>query len=204
MTSGEASPKFKIIDSSLVDRAKRDREAFVELYRMHYEKIFRYCQHRLFDRATAEDTTSVVFITAMEKIHTYSGDDNHFVGWLYRIATNQINNYIKQNRRRNEILLNIGHTRPNCYYDESDMQRQQDLKELQAAISRLKPDYQTVITLRYFEKLKSDEIADIVGCSAATARSMISRGLVKLRKMMIKQEKKQASYVRNRKGVSLV
>ena len=203
MLDGEASPQLKIADSSLVDRARNSRAAFVELYRMHYEMILRYCQHRLFDQAAAEDITSIVFIRAMEKLSSYSGDDSGFGGWLYRIATNQINNYIKQNRRRLDILMSMSQNQPTCYVDDDDLLDRQNMRELQSAIARLKPDYQTVITLRYFEKLKSDEIAEIVGGSAATVRSMISRSLKKLRKMMVKQDNKIIVNT-DRKGVGLV
>ena len=204
MSDGEASPKFKIACQSLVDKAKNDRHAFAELYRQHYDQIFRYCQHRLFDRSTAEDITAIVFVKAMENICQYSGDDSKFGAWLFRIATNQINSYIKQNRRRHEILHNLSHSSPICYNDQDNLQSKQDLCELNAAISRLKPEYQTVITLRYFEQMKSEEIAEIIGCSAATARSRISRGLKKLRKLMTKQDKNNNHMAKVRKEVGLV
>ena len=204
MLNGEASPKLKITGNSLVHRAKNDRQAFVELYRLHYDQIFRYCQHRLFDRSTAEDITAIVFVKAMEKLHQYTGDDDKFGCWLFRIATNQINSYIKQNRRRHEILQDISHTAPTCYKEDQNHQNSHNLKELQIAISKLKPDYQTVITLRYFEQMKSDAIAEIIGGSAATVRSKISRGLNKLRKMMTKQDKNINLAKEVRKEVGLV
>ncbi len=204
MSDGEASPQLKISDRSLVDRAKRNRQAFIELYRRHYDQVFRYCQHRLFDRSTAEDITAIVFVKAMENIYQFNGDDSKFGSWLFRIATNQINSYIKQNRRRNEILQDLSHTAPNCYTENDNSQNSQNLLNLKIAISKLKPDYQTVITLRYFEQMKSEDIADIVGCSAATARSRISRGLDKLRKLMNKHDNNKKLTNKVRKEVGLV
>ena len=204
MSDGEASPQLKITSQSLVERAKYDRQAFIELYRIHYDQIFRYCQHRLFDRSTAEDITAIVFVKAMEKLHQYTGDDSKFGGWLFRIATNQINSFIKQNRRRILILQNLSHNAPTCYTENDNSQDSHKLQDLHIAISKLKPDYQTVITLRYFEQMKSEDIAEIIGCSAATARSRISRSLNKLRKLMNKQDKNINLAKKVRKEVGLV
>ncbi|GAH04532.1 unnamed protein product, partial [marine sediment metagenome] len=46
----------------------------------------------------------------------------------------------------------------------------------------LKPRYQTIITLRFFENLKLTEIAEVLGSSPGTVRSQLARALAKLRK----------------------
>jgi len=56
-------------DSQLIARARSDRAAFVQLYRSHYDAVFRYCVHRLFERQAAEDVTSDVFLKVVENIH---------------------------------------------------------------------------------------------------------------------------------------
>jgi len=50
------------------------------------------------------------------------------------------------------------------------------------AILGLKPKYQTVITLRFFEKMKLTEIAEILGKNPATISTQLARALSKLRK----------------------
>jgi RNA polymerase sigma factor (sigma-70 family) len=53
---------------------------------------------------------------------------------------------------------------------------------LREAMLALKPRYQTIITLRFFENLKLTEIAEVLGSSAGTVRSQLARALAKLRK----------------------
>ena len=65
-------------DSGLLIQARRDRAAFVQLYRRHYDVIFRYCAHRLFDRAAAEDVTSEVFLKMVENFHCFKGTEAQF------------------------------------------------------------------------------------------------------------------------------
>ena len=56
----------------------------------------------------------------------------------------------------------------------------------------LRPRYQTIITLRFFENLKLTEIAEVLGSSAGTVRSQLARALVKLRKKMTAAERQEA------------
>jgi RNA polymerase sigma factor (sigma-70 family) len=56
---------------------------------------------------------------------------------------------------------------------------------LKRAMLTLKPKYQTIITLRFFENLKSTEIAEVLGSSAGTVRSQLARALAKLRKEIV-------------------
>ena len=56
---------------------------------------------------------------------------------------------------------------------------------LKQAMLALKPRYQTIITLRFFENMKLIEIAEVLGSSPGTVRSQLSRALAKLRKQLI-------------------
>ena len=58
---------------------------------------------------------------------------------------------------------------------------------LKVAMLALKPRYQTIITLRFFENLKLTEIAEVLGCNPGTVRSQLSRALAKLRKKMAQE-----------------
>ena len=52
------------------------------------------------------------------------------------------------------------------------------------ALLSLKPQQQTVITLRFFERLKLNEIAEILGQNPATTRSQLSRALRSLKRQL--------------------
>ena len=158
---------------------------FVRLYRKHYDAVFRYCAHRLFERHTAEDVASTVFLKAIENFHKFRGSRRQFRNWLYAIATAACNDYLRKKVRQNRILRQVAEssvavTEP----DESADENSRRLAVLKKAMLGLKPRYQAIITLRFFENLKSTEIAEIFGCSSGTVRSQLARGLSKLRKKM--------------------
>ncbi len=172
-------------ENQLVAQARYDSTAFVRLYRRHYDAIFRYCVHRLFERTAAEDVTSEVFLRVVEKLEYFSGSEKQFRNWLYKIATNSVNNHLRKSARRNNLLKitreQIAETADNC---EQAIEKMAFLK---VAILALKPRYQTIITLRFFENLKLTEIAEVLGCNPGTVRSQLSRALTKLRKKMAQE-----------------
>ena len=67
---------------------------------------------------------------------------------------------------------------------ESNCELQEKILPVKQALLTLKPKQQTVITLRFFEKLKLNEIAEILGQNPATTRSQLSRALSSLRKKL--------------------
>ncbi len=169
-------------EKPLIAEARSDRAAFVRLYRRHYDAVFRYCVHRLFERQAAEDVTSDVFLKAVENIHRFRGNEQQFRNWLYRIATNGVNNYLRKTARRNRLL------KAACEQANSQVtdcgESADKLALLKEAVFFLKPRYQTIITLRFFENLKLTEIAEVLGSSPGTIRSQLARALAKLRKKL--------------------
>jgi RNA polymerase sigma-70 factor (ECF subfamily) len=166
----------------LIARARNDSTAFVQLYRSHYDSIFRYCSHRLFERAKAEDVTSEVFLKVIENINGFKGNEKQFRCWLYRIATNTVNNHLRKTARRNRLLkFALEHSNSQ---DADGVVPADKLTLLREAVFTLKPRYQTIITLRFFENLKLTEIAEVLGSSPGTVRSQLMRALAKLRKVL--------------------
>jgi RNA polymerase sigma-70 factor (ECF subfamily) len=168
----------------LIREAQSDSAAFARLYRLHYEKVFRYCCRRLFNRHSAEDVTSTVFFKVMSKIGSFEGSSTDFRNWLYRIATNAVNDHLRTAKKRADAIRIAAqdHGRGGTFSKESDSEVGERNLVLKQAVLGLKPKYQTVITLRFFEKMKLIEIAEILGQNPATIRSQLLRALDKLRK----------------------
>ena len=182
-------------DSQLIARACRDHATFVQLYRSHYDAVFRYCVHRLFERQAAEDVTSDVFLKVVENIHSFRGNERQFRNWLYRIATNAVNNYLRKTARRNRLLKVAREQADSRVADCGESAEKLTL--LREAVFSLKPRYQTVITLRFFENLKLTEIAEVLGSSPGTVRSQLARALAKLRKVLDKVFTEKSEVIEN-------
>jgi len=169
-------------DEALILAAKEDVEAFGRLYDKYYKSIFRYIHHRILDHTLTEDLTSNTFFAAFRHIRRYSWKRIPFSAWLYRIATNEIRMHLRKQRRASFMELDPASPGENPMVEE-------DYAVLHQAILRLKPIYQAVITLRFFEEKTISEISKITGKKEGTVKSQLHRGLEKLR------------YVLERKGI---
>ncbi len=90
--------------SSLVEKARTDSDAFGYLFRLHYDEIFSYCARRVFDRGVAEDITSAAFLKVVKNFPRFQGGLRSFRCWLYRIATNEVNSYLRKKMRDEKAL----------------------------------------------------------------------------------------------------
>jgi len=172
--------------SGLIRRACSDPEAFAELYLLHYKDVFYYCVRRLFDRHSAEDVTSTVFFKVMRKLDTFDGGATDFRSWLFRIATNAVNDHLRSAKRRADAAEKAVIKTPTKYVFAIDCNEELLEKKaiLKQAMLSLKPKYQTVITLRFFENMKLTEIAACLGKKPSTVRSWLQRATIKLRKKL--------------------
>jgi len=176
----------KIIEQTnnddLVIKARTDADALGQLYDLYYEQIFRFCVHRLFDKETAEDVTSTIFFEVARRIRTFTGRDEHgFRNWLYAIAVNQTNAYVRKTSRRRKLLAEAANSITSSGTDDPANSTKLDWPMLYAAILKLKPEHQTIVTLRFFENMEFEEIGRIVNARPATVRVTLHRILKQLR-----------------------
>jgi len=164
----------------LVVMAKSQAEALGRLYELYYDRIFRFCVHRLFNKATAEDVTSSVFLTVARSMRQFKGaTEQDFRAWVYTIAANQANAYIRKTSRRKRLMENVVQHRRAGESDAAEWSSL-DWPTLYAAIGQLKPEHQTLLTLRYFENMDYDEIGRVVDIRPATIRVTLHRVLRRL------------------------
>jgi len=175
-------------EKELVEKAKRDPEAFDQLYGQYYSKIFGYILKRVANFEIAQDITSETFFKALKNLWKFKWKNISFSFWLYRIASNEIANFFRKKKYRTIILEKIPEPISSHNPLTEIIEAQEKLKEhkdfliLQEKISKLPIKYQEVITLRFFEKKKIKEIAEILGKREGTIKSLLHRGLEKLRR----------------------
>ncbi len=176
-------------ERALVERAKVDAEAFGQLYDLYYQKIFGYIMHRVANVEVAQDITSETFFKALKNLHAFHWRNISFSSWIFRIATNEITNYYRKNK--NYITVDIEDlsqhqsneedVREELMRAEEELARHEDFLKMQALMSELPDKYQQVLTLRFFEEKQINEIAEILGKKEGTVKSLLHRGLEKLR-----------------------
>lgn len=188
---GDVSPEAAA-EAELVERAKTSRQAFGELYERYYSRILNYIYRCTLNVAVAEELTSNTFFKALQGLSRYR-HRGVFAAWLYRIATNEVRMHwrVENKRRARERNPQWLDDLERVYFApqarESAEQRRERMSRyarLHEALRKLPQRYQTVLVLRFFEELSYDEIAKVAGKRLGTVKSLIHRGLKRLRGLM--------------------
>ena len=177
-------------EKELAARAQKDPQAFGELYEQNYARIFGYVLKRVANLEAAQDITSETFFKALDKLGQFRWRNIPFSAWLYRIAGNEVVNYYRRDGHQPLPLdecrepITLADPPAEILQAQEELKRHEEFLALHEKISRLPHKYQEVIALRFFEEKKLGEIADILGKREGTVKSLLSRGLEKLRVLM--------------------
>lgn len=180
-------------ERELVERARRDPEAFGALFDRYHPKIFGYVLRRVGDAEAAQDITADVFFRALDRLWQFRWRNLPFSAWLYRIAANGIVTHARREGRRAAVsldaLLEEHGLEPASPADlkaeleeaERALERHREFLEMRGRMEALPRAYREALALRFFEDKKLSEIAAILGKKEGTVKSLLSRGLAKLR-----------------------
>ena len=105
-----------------------------------------------------------------------------FKAWVYAIAANQANSYIRKNLRRQELLKTNASII--IKQEQAGQSSSDNWPEVYSAIRKLKPLSQTIITLRYFENFTYEQIAQVVDKKPSSVRVILHRSIKALRKQL--------------------
>ena len=174
----------KEADLALVRRAKKgDYRAFDLLVLKYQSRIVSIAFKFVKEIQLAEDISQESFIKAYRSIDSFR-EESAFYTWLYRITANTAKNYLVSKGRRKESSIsdfNISENEDFFELPTNDSPEQilmaQSLKDtIYDALSGLPEDTRTALSLREFEGLNYEEIAEIMNCPVGTVRSRIFRG----------------------------
>ena len=179
-------------ERELVRQAQKSPDAFAQLYDQYYPRIFGYVLRRSANLEAAQDITSETFLKALGKLWQFRWRSVSFSSWLYKIATNEINQYFRKAEYKKSISLEelqeqgfepVSPHDPESELIEAEekLAQHQEFLEIQNKITRLPDKYQEVIALRFFERKQINEIAEILGKREGTIKSLLHRAVEKLR-----------------------
>lgn len=181
---GENARTGAQIDQKLVARVQGgDKKAFDSLVRKYQHKIIQLINRYIKDPSEALDVAQDTFIKAYRALPNFRGE-SAFYTWLYRIAINTAKNHIAAKARRpsdNEIEVELaeqfeGATRLKDQETPEGLLLSDEIaKTVRLAIEELPEELRVAISLREFEGMSYDEIAQTMNCPVGTVRSRIFR-----------------------------
>jgi RNA polymerase sigma-70 factor (ECF subfamily) len=179
------------VEQLIIEQAKKDPQAFGVIFDRYYPKILAYTVRRTGSVITAEEIVSETFVKALQALRDFRWRGISIEAWLFRIAINELKMHFRNSRPTASLdeMYETSGFEPVSDYDlaQEALDAQERLAghkqfiEARRIMARLPSKYQDVLLLRYVEQKKIREIAQIIDKNENTVKSLLSRGLERLR-----------------------
>ena len=153
------------IGNHIANAKNGDQSSFTFLLDHYWNEVYGFMLKRTENETDSEDVTIETFSKAFDKIKTYNSEFQ-FNTSLIAIAKNVYIDLLRKKKSSHLIEItdtedrqayNVADTSPSA---EDELITEQNLSQLLLYIKQLKPHYQEVIQLRYFQELTYQEIAN--------------------------------------------
>lgn len=170
----------KIIDGN--------KEMYAVVVDRYQERLTRYSEYLISDKAKAADAVQETFIKAYVNLRSFD-QRLRFSSWIYRIAHNESINLAKKYAKelsvtQHDLDLDI---REHEFSIEKDYDEKEQKLAVAGCLKDLPDKYKDVITLYYLEEKSYEEISDILKMPIGTVGVRIKRGKEHLKKLCQKQ-----------------
>ena len=145
------------------------RSSFDDVYTAESRAIVGLAALLVGSQAVAEELAQDAFLRLFERFD----DVTNPAGFLRTVVVRLCLTWQKRRTTEQRLVRQVGVDRPTSI---------PEVDETWAALGRLGPDRRIVLVLRYYCQLRHHEIAELLGCPAATVRTRTRRALKDLRK----------------------
>ncbi len=146
----------------------------------HYAELYRYAFSVLREERAAEDAVQEAFVRALGALGEYPEERLRAMKlrpWMYRITLNVARNRLRQRR---ELPFEGSFAGDGAQSDED----REVVMDVLVALGRMPERQRVAVTLRYLQDLSYAEISGITGWPEGTAKTLVRRGLARLRSLM--------------------
>jgi len=171
-------------DQQLVERVKQgDKRAFDMLVIKYQHKVAALVSRFIHDHSEVQDVTQEAFIKAYRALPNFRGD-SQFYTWLYRIAVNTAKNYLVSRGRRppstdidveDAVYFEGNSQLKDLENPQNKLSSDELMEKVNQSIKKLPEDLRVALTLREYDGMSYEEIADVMDCPVGTVRSRIFR-----------------------------
>ena len=176
-------------DAQLIQRILQgDSDAFTPLVKKYQKGVHTLVWRKIGDFHIAQEITQDTFLKAYQKFGTLK-NPNQFPGWLYVIAANLANDYLRKNRLPMESLdadntnevdkVSYSKYQADKHAEEADETRREIVKKL---LRKLPESERTVMMMHYLGEMTIKSISEFLGVSQNTIKSRLSRARNRLQK----------------------
>ena len=171
-------------ERTLIERARKEPEAFAELYQHYLPRVYRYLYLRLGNQHDSEDIASQVFIELLNGLRQNKyRETGCFPAWLFTIVRRRLVDF-----RRHRPALEVNEAQGFDLDLLEQVQSQEDVKRLEALVARLDGEKQELLRLRFAAELSFAEIAALEGQSEGAVKMSVYRAIQWLRERWVAED----------------
>ncbi|MDD3662144.1 MAG: RNA polymerase sigma factor [Candidatus Dojkabacteria bacterium] len=166
---------------------------FRECYEQYRNRIYWYIYGKITHSQDAEDMTADVFVKLYEHFDTiYQRGDRGILAWLYAVSRNASIDYLRKKGRQSRSIEDEEVDSAVRVFTDfvADAMKDDEMRMVREALSGIGEVEQEVLHLRFEEKLRFNEISEIVGKTEGACKMMMYRSLEKLRMTLEKSMRK--------------
>ena len=177
------------LDSEVAQLRRGDLDALAALLARYQNRLYRYLLRLVREPATAEDLFQQTWLRVAERIRHYDARRS-FEAWLFTVARNIAIDHLRRLRPESLDEENaFGETRASEMRSTEAPAFEQALSReragrVAAAMAEMPVIYREVLTLRFEEEMKLEEIAEVLGTPLSTVKTRLRRSLEGLRQTL--------------------
>jgi len=175
-------------DAQLIRAARKEPDAFGELYRRHAVAVDAFFRSRAPQDAAGELTAETFAQAALSLRRFRDEAGGTALPWLYGIARNLLRRYHERARVDTRARVRLGMPVRSYELDLDEANDRLDAArlapELAAALDALPPSQRDALELRVVGELPYEHVADTLGCSEVAARIRVARALGTLSRLL--------------------
>jgi RNA polymerase sigma-70 factor, ECF subfamily len=180
------------VEAEVNQLRRGDLYALSPLIARYQNRIYRYLLRLVRQPAEAEDLFQQTWLRVAEKIRSYDRSRN-FDAWLFTLARNLAFDHLRRMRPRSldepasddspdgTMIARLTSADPGPFDQLLARERASHLAD---ALENLPVSYREVLSLRFEEEMKLEEIADVLAAPLSTVKSRLRRSLEQLREML--------------------
>jgi RNA polymerase sigma-70 factor (ECF subfamily) len=165
-------------ESNLSSRSlKKDKQAFIEIYNLYVDDIYRFIYFKVGHREEAQDISSDVFLKAWDYIVLNKVDKSkNLKALFYKIARNTVVDYYRS-KRDTSPLDSLENTDLNDIKQDPQAitEIKHEYERILKLLNNIKEEYKEVIILKHINELSWDEISQALGKSKGSLRVLLHR-----------------------------
>lgn len=158
--------------------------AFNLIVKKYQQRLYWHIRKLVISHDDTDDCIQNTFVNVWKSLDGFRSDSQLFT-WLYRIATNEALNHLKQQKRRTLVPMegkdyNLSETLMADEYLNADKAQQ----KLQYALLQLPEKQRVVFNLKYFEEMKYEDMALILDTSVGALKASYHHAVKKIENLL--------------------